>query len=161
QLAIIFLSDEDERSTGGDDLITQETPARFLSDVQQMYPNKSIKTHSIIIRPGDNSCLTEQMVGLRGFYGDVYAELTNLTGGVLGNICADNYTDQLGAIGEDVAQPRQILPCQPLNDDVTVSFSPEPPYYVEVTQNLEQREILFSRSLPKDTKIRFQFQCNN
>ena len=159
-MALIFLSDEDERSQGGN-LESIEDPSAFLSAFQQVFPKKSIKAHSIVIRPGDSSCLSQQSSGHtpRGFYGETYAELSQLTGGVLGNICASNFSNQLQEIGDDVAQPREILPCRPLNDDVTVSFIPEPSYQVDVVKNLANNEILFSRGLPKDTKIRFQFSC--
>ena len=62
-------------------------------------------------------------------------------------------------IGDDVAQPREILPCRPINDEVSVTFIPEPSYEVTVTKNLAANEILFSEGLPKGTKIRFQFSC--
>ncbi|MCB0379006.1 MAG: hypothetical protein KDD33_10985 [Bdellovibrionales bacterium] len=159
-LAIVFLSDEDERSDGNETFTAVEYPNNFVTVFQSIYPNKSLKAHSIIIRPGDSGCLYDQSINSpRGFFGDTYAELSNLTGGIIGDICASDYSGQLSDIGEDVAQPREILPCRPYQDEVTVTFEPQPSYNVEVTKNLEQKEILFSRSLPRGTKIRFQFRC--
>ena len=112
-----------------------------------------------MIRPDDNDCLNDQKQPRQGYYGETYAELTSLTNGILGNICSDNYSDQLTQIGETVAQAREVLPCRPVDDQIQVTFNPEPATPVTVTKNLPQNEILFSDSLPKGTKIRYRFRC--
>lgn len=166
-LAIVVLSDEDEASTGeASKLVEIEKPAKFVEFFRQKYPNKSMKFHSIIIRPEDApgglACFNQQKSNPNvppGHYGNVYAELTKLTGGILGNICSTPYTNQLKSIGDAVAQVREVLPCKPIGD-VKVTYLPEPSVPVNYQINSAQNEILFSDNLPKGTKIRFQFKCS-
>jgi hypothetical protein len=185
-MAVVILSDEDEGSNGFLTDPEQEEPQNFLDNFRALYPNKSISVHSIIIRPpefdpsdlvstnwrNDNGqmvtsdetpCFAQQFRPghPRGRYGHVYAQLTQLTGGILGDICASegNYSQQLQRIGESVSQVREVLPCRPLNDDVQVEFIPQPSYDVQVVPNFAQNEITFSEPLPEGTEIRFQFQC--
>lgn len=162
-MAVVFLSDEDEGSNGSKIVDEVERPNNFVSNFKSLYPNKSIAAHSIIIRPGDSQCFDEQANNgyFAGEYGDFYAELTDITDGILGNICDDNYTDQLESIGTSVAQVREVLPCRPKNDEVTISYDPEPVNPVEVTKNFSQNEIVFGSGLKAGTKIRLQFACEN
>ncbi len=164
-MALVILSDENVGSTGTF-VDSRESPNQFLNYFRGLYPNKSIKAHSVIIQPNTDigrSCHSQQASGPGpiGQYGTVYAELSALTSGVIGNICAANYTSQLQAIGEAVSQTREVLPCSPIGGNVKVTFIPEPPYRVEITKNLFQNEILFSRALPLGTKIQFEFQCTD
>jgi hypothetical protein len=153
-LAVIILSDEDERSSaaaygpgGTRPLANLDLPETFLQTMLDKYPTKTVSVHSVIIRPGDLACKQSQIhtvpgspVPLRGFEGFMYAELsapqtynpnllsyTNFAGGVLGNICANNYGAQLGSIGSFVsseATNNEIqLPCSPAANDVSVTSS--------------------------------------
>jgi hypothetical protein len=171
-MAIVILSDEDE---GSDGIFVSEAfgvnehrdrPQNFVQFFRQRFPNKSLAVHSIIIRPGGNGlpadthCFNRQAQSPpRGAYGSVYAQLTDLTDGVLGNVCSSNFTNQLQEIGEAAAQFREVLPCQPFQNQVEVSFIPEPPGQVNVIRRLEQREILFEGEIPAGTQINLRFRC--
>lgn len=165
-LAIVVLSDEDESSTGdAEDLVAIEQPENFVDFFKEKYPNKSMKFHSVIIRPankpGGTACYNQQRADPTvppGYHGDIYAELTALTGGVLGNICSYPYTNQVAAIGDSIAQVREPLPCKPVGD-LKVTYIPEPTTKVTYQINAAQNEVVFSDNFPKNTKIRFQFKC--
>ena len=165
-MALVVLSDEDEGSNGSILDESKEDPQNFIDHFKERFPNKSFKAHAIIVEPDRQrgaACLETQGDddGPDGQYGRVYAELTALTGGLTGNICAANYTNQLMAIGEAIAQQREVLPCRPIDNDVTISFTPQPSFTVNHTYDAEQNEILFDKALPRGTKIRFQFRCRN
>lgn len=164
-LAVVVLSDEDEWSEGNTPqtpFVHVEHPQNFVDTVKTLYPNKTLEVHSIVIQPGDTVCESEQRIPgtPRGFFGDTYSELTRITGGINGSICDNNYSSLLQDIGDQVAIPREALPCRPQGDQLNVSFVPEPPYQVDVQTDFDRLEVNFSRALPKGTKIRFQFSCS-
>src|SRR5690606_39068417 len=112
------------------------------------FPTKTVSVHSVIVRPGDSNCLDAQyftpdnsVFPVRGFEGFAYAELaaphtynsdllqfSNLTGGVLGSICASNYNAQLGDIGAEIADNARHnviqMPCRPETNDLSVTSTP-------------------------------------
>lgn len=147
-LAVIILSDEDERSSvefhsTTRPLESRDLPETFLQTMLSKYPSKTVSVHPIIIKPNDSSCLNAQTqstggpFSLKGFYGHIYAEFannpdlqlafSNFTGGFLGNICASDYGAQLGDIGSfvsDEARRNELqLPCAPAANDVQVTAS--------------------------------------
>jgi len=159
-MAIVILSDEDEGSDGVFiDPQGRDRPQGFVNHFNKLYPNKSLAVHSIIIRPGDNNCLSAQSAGKLGVFGNVYAQLTGITGGVLANICAPEYTSSLQDIGESASQFREVLPCQPYQNQVEVSFTPDVGNQVQVIRRLQQREILFNGNVPAGTQINLSFRC--
>ncbi len=169
QLAVIVLSDEDgwgDTQKGESRVIDprREDPASYVQGFNALYPHKRLSFHSIVVRPGDQSCFNQQDEGEDppGRFGRAYALLTEETGGILGDICASqgNYASQLRAISESIAQAQDKLPCRPINDDIDISFIPDPGHEVEVISNFETGEILFP-DLPKGTKINFKFQCED
>ncbi len=179
-MAVVVLSDEDEGAGGGAlNSIAEpdrEEPRNFISYFKDLYPNKSLTFHSIIIEPknlvpqsdiqanGETRCFNDQdhTTAPDGKYGTVYAELSALTEqAVIGDICANdaNYSDQLEAISLSVSEIREVLPCDPIDAEVQVDMTPQPNYNIEIIKNLSQNEILFSEPIPDNTKIRFRFRC--
>ena len=156
-LAVIILSDEDNRSIGEDSfklgkayaLKTLDQPESFLNLIEQDFDNsKTLKVHSIVVKPGDEACLDEQndqgddLRDIKGQYGSMYAALSEATGGVIGDVCADDYSDQLGAIGFQTAEGAyedQIACADPVNFQVL----PE-----DIPYELEGTTIRFKTSLP-------------
>ncbi len=179
-MAVVILSDEDEGSVGNlpNSIVepNRERPDLFIEYFKDLYPNKSLTVHSIIIEPkelfepseldpnGETACFNDQDNNNApdGKYGEIYAELAFLTaGGKVGDICANdsNYSEQLREIGESVSEVREVLPCSPIGGNVEVDLIPEPNYAIEVIQNPSQNEILFSQPIPEGTQIRFRFRC--
>lgn len=164
-MAVVFLTDEDEGSNGTI-VDNRENPQTFVQDFRNRYPNKSIKAHSIIIEPntqrGRNCFLASERDTQNppGQYGALYAELSNLTSGLTGDICANDYRPILEAIAAESSQFREVLPCAPINGQVSVSYLPASSGVgVQASYQPFQNEILFSRSLPRGTSVRFQFEC--
>ena len=187
-LAIVILSDEDERSSGGGapgsevngGPISQnylqgfkDKPETLVSMAKEILsPGKSMSVHSIIIRPGDTTCFQNQNSqggGVKGFYGTQYAKLSSpsaelksmgpLKIGTLGNICSSNYTVEMGEIAQYIKTSRIQLPCKPVSGSLNVT------YLDGVTAN--QKEILsdtnqleFIPAIEAGHKIQLEFSCN-
>ena len=101
-LAIVVLSDEEAQG--------RYSPQQFVNFVNQSFNNKSIAWHSIVNSKGRN-----------------YKQLSNLTNGVIGDVAASNYTNQLTTIGQAVKdmQKEINLGCTPLDDDLDGSIDME------------------------------------
>jgi hypothetical protein len=111
-LAVIVLSDEDESEKH-----PENQADNLISSIESWYgKDKLFKFHSIVVRPGDTSC---KSASIDHKYGKAYAELTAMTDGILGSICAKDYGNQLQVIGQDVAntQNKFALSCVPKDVD--------------------------------------------
>ena len=116
-LSVVLLSDEDEthQDSFGDvfeDI--EKSSGKHLQDLvrKKWGGNKKFQFNSIITRPGDDHCL----LNLGGFaYGKHYQKLSLETGGVVGDICAEDYGSQLTTIGENVRALQTVydLECEP------------------------------------------------
>jgi hypothetical protein len=125
-LAIVILSDEDERSCGNDPNRAEcinEVQNQYREFVERNYPEslirnvattfnrlKSVVVNAIVIKPNDSVCFANQNqvggpYGNRGKYGIVISELVAMTAGLLGSICdngAGGFTDDLRNISENI-----------------------------------------------------------
>lgn len=154
-LAVIVVSDENETGTA-----TANTAAGLASLVKSSFgADKIFKFHSIIVRPGDKACDAIQDHS----QGVAYAALTKLTDGVLGDICAKDYGNQLTVIGQDVANTQNTfqLSCTPLDidgngvQDVKVSATAS---IVVPNFTLEKDLIVFSTP-PQAGKYSIEYFC--
>ncbi|CAN5403990.1 hypothetical protein BH10BDE1_BH10BDE1_30420 [soil metagenome] len=151
-LAVIVLSDEDERSVskynpcsgyGSADAAncqaiksaypfeSADEPQTVVNNFRSLYPNKTMSIHSIIVKPGDIGCRNAQTGQIPspqpvlGFEGYAMAKLSSMTGGIVGNICESNYTSQLQNIGYTIGTQVTSLPfrCVPENNSYDVLFN--------------------------------------
>ncbi len=99
-VAILVLSDEDEMSDG----TTGTTASEVVKHFQGIWgESKRLLSFGIIIKPGDQACLAQQLAeSSGGSYGTRAAELATLTGGATFSICDLDYSESLKAIGEKV-----------------------------------------------------------
>ncbi len=114
-LSVIVLSDEDESSTGRASPTFEaiDDPSNFIRDIRALDTyssgSKTITFHSIVT--GSQACM-----GAGGLYmGDVYMELSRLTNGIIGDICALNktYQQQLESLAVNIVNESKTytLPC--------------------------------------------------
>ncbi len=123
-LSVIVISDENERSVGGDRNLSSydykpleplNNPQSFVDTVRrELSPNKKLTVNSIVIK--DNACRDlQRSQGDRGYVGYKYIELSNLTGGSVSSICQNNYsvalTDSSQVIINNLSS--QTLTCVP------------------------------------------------
>jgi hypothetical protein len=179
-LAVIILSDEDERGlsdsrsvqSSDDERLRQmyplenyDLPETFVSKVRQKFPEKTFSVHSIIVKPGDTSCrIAQSSQGdfVRGVEGYSYARLSQLTGGVIGTICASDYGSQLREIGYALQGQVSSVAflCRPLGDNFNVEFIPQPSNNVRVTADFAKLELKIHDPLPPLTKVRLRYDCS-
>lgn len=178
-LAVVFLSDEDERSNGGAlyPLEAYDLPTSLVSNINSKFGvEKTMSFHSLIVRPGDASCKAYQdsqgNQWVSSSYGYQYAKLSkaqpdedllslgSVQGGSTGDICAGNYTSQLVSIASIVsahAKKRQ-LDCAPHFIEVTLDPLPATPVeYTVDSNNLLQ----FTSDVPAGTNVGITIKCHS
>lgn len=182
-LSVVLISDEDEKSCGGRCLDWQssevptatqyrgaqdyrnqyraleaeDNPQDLVNYVKNNFNNKTFINHSIVIKPGDTACYDIQDRSNPGFYGVQYSRLQALTGGVLGNICADSFADQLTAMGQRTrdAINSVTLRCSPVVAPV-VAISPAA---AGVTWSVNGNKIIFSAPIIEGTQVNVRYTC--
>ena len=148
-LAVVILSDEDERSSGG-------SGAMQPSEVITRYKiatggQTSIAAFGIIIEPGDSTCYSAQSSN-GGSYGRAASLFASLTGGVTGSICDTDYSSSLTSIGNKVReQVRTItLRAMPNPDTIQLRIRPFDP---NLTWVVEGQTIRFNTPPKAGTRI--------
>lgn len=153
-LSVIVVSDENESGS-----LKENKPAELAALVKAKFGlGKIFKFHSIVVRPGDKKCLDVSDVHAEG---KTYAAMTALTDGVLGDICAKDYGNQLTVIGQDVANTQNTyqLTCVPMdidNDgkvDINIVSTSAVPGFV-----LDGDKIVFSKA-PSQGKYSIEYYC--
>jgi hypothetical protein len=166
-LAVIIMSNEDERKNGGQyygyNLESgHDYPADLIGSVAA---GKSLSVHSIIVKPGDSACQQQQQactsVGTcgDGFYGNLYAQSSTMTGGVVGNICAADYSSQLTQIGGSIVT--QTLSSFPLDcaPSGKVSVLDTRPANLQVSTAVNGSQLLFTPALGAGTGVHIAYDC--
>lgn len=167
-LGVIILSDESERSSGGQQ--HQNYPLESGKDYGQDLINtvngawsfeKTLTVHSIVIQNGDSSCLEQQRQqgnGRNGYYDTIYSDLARRTGGIVGDICAGDYGSQLEDIGDVTVQNTGslLLACRPVDDEVEVSITRGSQ---SVTSTVSGDKIVFNPPLRPGTRVRLTYSC--
>ncbi|MER8583157.1 trypsin-like peptidase domain-containing protein [Mesorhizobium sp. M1423] len=100
-LLAIMLTDEDERSTGGQYSLSTEQykpldpedyPENLLDTVKRILPQKAFLWNSIIVVPGDRKCeAVQDAQDYPSFFGTLYEKLSEKTGGYVGSVCEPDY----------------------------------------------------------------------
>lgn len=172
-LAIIFLSDEDERSqlynTNEYALENYDQP-KTLTDNIGVANGKSASIHAIVVK--DNACLAlqnDQTLGnpavaatrgfVKGSLGNVYLTFPNAGWGKAVDICFNDYTSQLGDISTSILDKinRAPLACtSPSGLAVTLNTSDS-----SITWSQQAGEIVFSKQLPVGSTVRLVYDCDS
>lgn len=106
--AVVLISDEDESAD-----TTKNDPQSLMSLIHNTFQGqKNFLFNSIITKPGDTAC--RQTDGYS--YGDRYKVLSDLTGGVLGSVCATDYAAQVSTIADSIRNMAKsfTLSCLPV-----------------------------------------------
>lgn len=123
-LSVILVTDADETVSqftysGDVNSFTEKNhPENLLKFIQTKFPGKGFKFNSIIVRENDKKCL-DFPDSINEAYGLNYQKLTNMTSGVLGNVCESDYSGQLTVIGDSTADNVKVvaLDCEPVDSD--------------------------------------------
>ncbi len=166
-LAVVIISDEDERSWGITDsgspyaLGFYDQPQTFIDVIKQKYPSKTLSVHSVIVKPNDSSCLTaqnNQMSGIvKGQYGTIYEQLSNATQGVIGSVCEPDYGAQMGKIGSAIVQQVSYFTLHCSNPkDFQVQFQPSAS---TIGYHIDGVKVRFDKPIDPTSKVRFIYEC--
>lgn len=116
QFAVINISDEDESANG-----PKNDPESLINQIHDTFGGqKTFSFHSIITKPGDTQCKSTY----GATYGERYAKLSNLTGGIIGSVCEQDYAAQVSGIAQGVRDllKTMTLQCQPLTSGYSISI---------------------------------------
>lgn len=171
-IAYIIISDEDERSVGGDQsqavyaneyqpLENEDMPANFVTQVKSVFgSDKRFTVNSIIVKPGDSNCMaTQDSGGSKSHYGTKYNELSYLTGGGIGSICEDDFSTNLNLFADKIIGSLSSVPleCTPAGD-VSVSITPS---IGAVQATVQGMTLAFDKAIPAGRTIDIQYQCSS
>ncbi len=184
-LAVVILTNEDERSQGGvdyhdgntpDPLETYDLPQTFVTKMAGLFPSKSISVHSVVT---NNSACMKSLFNISnsgvvtfGYIGYQYMDLAqptsallglgNIMPGVVGSICASDYGAQLGNIAQEVTNNTKVSPKQlPCNPDKTkISITTTPAQYANQVQYSinAQNQVTFT-NVPTGIQVTFSYAC--
>lgn len=178
-LAIIFLSDENEKSlsSSSQSLQAYDRASSLIDKFNSKYGNlKTLLIHALVAK--DNACVNQQSsqtlissrnqpvsgtTGLvKGFLGLEYLAAAAATGGVQGDICAigSNYTTQLGDINtkteEQISEIR--LACENATDLQVVVRGNDSQ---SVTWTVNGNTLQLNQKLPAGVAIDLHYTCDD
>lgn len=151
-LAVIVLSDEDERSKGGagamSPVVALQTFAAAFGD------KKSLTGYGLLVQPGDSSCKSKQ--GLDAAYGTFVSLLAQLTGGVIGSICNTDYSQTLQSIGKKIREVSVAFELKQSPNESTVQLTITP-FDASLKWNVTGKTVKFNKAPKKGTKIKISY----
>jgi hypothetical protein len=169
--AYILISDEDERSVGGElameqyagqeyyALENEDKPQYFVDMTKSVFgADKRMTFNSIIVKPSDTACKASQdAAGFYSHYGKRYYELSGLTGGGVGSICDTDFYSNLTNIFNRITQSLSSLPleCAPVGN-VAVTITPA---MSGVTTSVSGQTLNFSTAIPEGRSINVKYKC--
>lgn len=169
-LVTLIISDEDERSIGGDwtqqyyvgeykPLEEDDQPIHYYSLVREIFGStKRFNVSSIIVRPGDTACMAAQDAeGSKSHYGYKYNELSLMASGSVGSICDADYSANLTRFKDQIVKDMGSLPleCAPVGGLVEVTITPS----MAVTTRVEGTTLYFNPKVPAGSTIKATYQC--
>ncbi|MGZ3771175.1 MAG: vWA domain-containing protein [Bdellovibrio sp.] len=172
-VSVIVISDEDERSVGGDvknvkanenvsvyiPFEPEDQPQTLFSKTKEIFgENVRFTFSSIIVKPGDKSCEAEQDLDASPSHpGNTYAEMSKLTDGGIGSICDTDYSDNLNSFKEKIVNSLStlILKCEP--DPATLKVAIED--FPVAAYKLDGKTLKFPYAFIEGTKIDLSYDC--
>ena len=183
-LSVVVISDEDQKSCGGrckdatssenptgpqyrtatdysaqyKELTLEDSPENLITYVESLRPSLPFVVNAIVIRKDDRTCYNTQDSQYPAFFGLTYQSLQQKTGGILGDICAADYSTQLQKMGERTLEATLnsvVLQCPPVVKPVVTITPPAP----GVTWSLSGNKILFSSALYDGTVVKVNYVC--
>lgn len=173
-ISVIIVSNEDERSVGGDKsklksndainsyraLEAEDFPENLLISAKSMFgDNLRFTFNSIIVKPGDSNCeLLEDKSGTSPSHpGMLYARMSTLTNGGIGSICDSNFTNNLNIFKDKIVNSLSNLdlPCEPIAGKTKVLINQKDSTDFDLTM----KTVKFRHPLQEGTKIDIQFEC--
>ncbi len=172
--SVIIVSNEDERSVGGDKTKVKSTDANGtfqpleFEDIPINLTNLANFTfgeglrftfNSIIVKPGDSNCemLQDKSGTSPSHIGNIYSQMSSLTGGGVGSICDSNFANNLNIFKDKIVNSLEniTLPCAPAMNTLKVTIDEKAYSLYQIDRN----NLKFNSPLLEGTKIDINFQC--
>lgn len=124
-LSVVIVSDENETTRNGigvpfEDIALSNGDELIKIVTQKWGPQKRFQFNSIIVRDGDFSCIKENES-----FGRAYQQLSIATGGVVEDICSQNYNTVLKNVGDGIVNLHKVYPLECLPQDVNGNGLPD------------------------------------
>lgn len=172
-VSVIAISDEDERSYGGDASVVkpiesldfllplqyEDIPANLVTQAQTSFgKNVRFTFNSIIVKPGDKKCEKEQDDAASPSHPGVnYAEISRLTEGGVGSICDDDYSANLNTFKNKIVNSlaQYNLQCDPVPGTLKVWVNKK----LFTGFKAEKKLLKFASELNEGTRIDLEYDC--
>jgi hypothetical protein len=169
-IAMIAISDEDERSIGGNPayeyyagemkyLEFEDQPEALANKIRQEFGvSKRFTFNSIIVKPGDSPCMAAQDAGgAKSHYGYKYRDLSQLTGGGIASICGSNYSTNLNYFKDRIVNTLASVPleCAPVGL-INVSVTPTMGSF---STSVVNNSLVFNPAIPAGRTVRIEYNC--
>jgi len=170
---VIAISDEDERSVGGDPskvkakdaagsyipLEAEDMPMNLVARAQASFGTGVRFTfNSIIVKPGDKDCEAIQDIDTSPSHpGYLYSNMAGLTEGGVGSICDADYSANLNTFKAKIVNSlsQLSLQCEPVKGSLKVWVN-----HAEVKNFKTEKKLLkFSSELLEGTQIDLTYDC--
>ena len=164
-LEVVILSDEDELSCANHcDSVTEFTnklkgiklrdsnyPANLIKIADEKLPQTAFTVNAIVKQRGISNCSVDKEDN-----GVFHAELAELTGGVLGDICLPDYTSQLSEISQSIQETVNDIPlrCDPV-DGIKLTASNGMTFQQEIIKN----RLHLTPSIPGGVNVDLTYDC--
>jgi hypothetical protein len=170
-LAMILISDEDVRSVGSNradefypaefkELENDDLPQSLKNQVKEVFgPQKRWTFNSIIVTPNDSACLAAQDAGgAKSHFGLKYKELSDLSGGGVASICAENYSTNLNLFIDRIQDSIASIPleCTPVNSSVEAQVTPT---VTGLSSEVQGATITFTPAIPSGRSVSLKYKC--
>ncbi|MEZ4871541.1 MAG: hypothetical protein R2827_04685 [Bdellovibrionales bacterium] len=156
-LAVVVVSDEDERSNGRSKLATP--PEEVVSAVSNAWDGKKkVSGYGIIVEPGDRDCLRQNRRKDVSYYGTFVAHLAELTGGITGSICDTDYGESMRKIGENVKKVLLHQEFELMHEPIAGSLEVELVPHADIAWSLRNNVLVFEEKPPENTIINVKYR---
>jgi len=174
-VSVIAISDEDERSVGGDPskVKAKDAPGAYLALEPEDLPQNLIARaqasfgtglrftfNSIIVKPHDKACEADQDIDTSPSHpGFIYSHMSSLTDGGVGSICDANYSASLNTFKDKIVNSLNqiVLQCVPVPRSLKVKIN----NYWILDFKLEKKILKFSKYLIEGTHIDLSYECQD
>lgn len=174
-VSVIAISDEDERSVGGDcknlkggessascqPLEAEDIPVNLLARAQGSFGSDVRFTfNSIIVKPGDKACEQLQDESASPSHpGSVYAMMSAITEGGIGSICEEDYSASMNTFKDKIVNSlgQLNLQCEPVKGSLKVWVNRQ----LVSEYKTEKKVLKFHKDLVEGTRIDLVYECKD
>ncbi|PIT99749.1 MAG: hypothetical protein COT74_08145 [Bdellovibrionales bacterium CG10_big_fil_rev_8_21_14_0_10_45_34] len=158
-LALLFLTDEDEDFRESPEVDGKGTTAEtLLNEFNQLWGRaKSLYAYGIIVKPEDSDCLESQQSG--GFvssFGSEVNKLIDLTGGLSGSICSEDYGQILSEVGDHMVDRGTSFMLRHRPVEHSFSLTLDPPQ--DIPWGVSGQVLYFAAPPARGTEIRTNYR---